>query len=217
MASRHVEDSFCIIEEGLLPKCSRCGLHGRGSNSLKHQTTASCIDHALKRERLAKLRQQQSDVAGGTNDIEFTVGGVPIEQVAQFRYLGRMMDEHDDDSHAMGRQLSRARTKWSRFAAVLHADGVKPKVMAYFYKAVVQAVLLLYGSETWYCQSLLGPTNGAVLQQSSMLMGSNPKSWHISTRQLFRLYFCMALKLGIVRVLFAVDTFLPQQGGPLSY
>jgi hypothetical protein len=146
--SRHVEDSFCIIEEGLLPKCSRCGLHGRGSNSLKHQTTASCIEHALKRERLAKLRQQQSDVAGGTNDIEFTVGGVPIEQVAQFRYLGRMMDEHDDDSHAMGRQLSRARTKWSRFAAVLRANGVKPRVMGYFYKAVVQAVLL-YGSETW--------------------------------------------------------------------
>ena len=35
-----------------------------------------------------------------------------------------------------------------RIGRVLQSEGVNPKVMGYFYKAIVQAVLL-YGSESW--------------------------------------------------------------------
>ena len=36
----------------------------------------------------------------------------------------------------------------THIAPVLRSEGVRPKTMGYFYKAVVQAILL-YGSETW--------------------------------------------------------------------
>ena len=71
-----------------------------------------------------------------------------IERVAQFRYLGRILDENDDDTHASSRQLGRARSKWNRIGRVLRSEGMKPGAMGYFYKAIVQAVLL-YGLETW--------------------------------------------------------------------
>ena len=58
------------------------------------------------------------------------------------------MTENDKDHHAMTWQLTRAKRKWGRFSAILRSQGVKPRVMGYFYKAVVQAVLL-YGSESW--------------------------------------------------------------------
>ena len=66
----------------------------------------------------------------------------------RFRYLGRILDENDDDSYAMERQLARARAKWGRIGKVLRSEGVRSKTMGYFYKAVVQAILL-YGSESW--------------------------------------------------------------------
>ena len=78
----------------------------------------------------------------------FKVNDVEIERVARFRYLGRILDENDDDSHAIERQLSRAKARWGRIASVLRSEGVNSRTMGYFYKAVVQAVLL-YGSESW--------------------------------------------------------------------
>ena len=60
-----------------------------------------------------------------------------------------MLEEHDNDELAVDRQLERARATWGRVGKVLAAKkGLDCKVMGYFYKAIVQAVLL-YGSESW--------------------------------------------------------------------
>ena len=90
----------------------------------------------------------RSVVQMNAEEITFQVGGVPIERVKQFKYLGRILDESDNDGPAVLRQLDRARKKWGRFAVLLRKEGVEPRAMGYFYKAIVQAVLL-YGSETW--------------------------------------------------------------------
>ena len=80
--------------------------------------------------------------------VSFKVGGEPIKRVSVFKYLGRLLSEDDDDNHAALRQLHRAKEKWRRFSAVLRSQGATPRTRGYFYKAVVQAVLL-YGSESW--------------------------------------------------------------------
>ena len=80
--------------------------------------------------------------------MKFNVGGVEIDRVERFRYLGRILDQDDDDTYALMRQLDRARAQWGRIGSVLRCEGVKPRTMGYFYKAIVQAVLL-YGSESW--------------------------------------------------------------------
>ena len=140
---RHVRDTICVEEEGQLPRCTKCGIFMRDANSEKHYASVDCRKFALVREKEVRAERQVSAL-----QVTFTVGGEEIERVKQFRYLGRILDEDDDDSFAAGRQLARARAKWRRFGMVLRSEGVNPRAMGYFYKAVVQAVLL-YGSETW--------------------------------------------------------------------
>ena len=62
--------------------------------------------------------------------------------------MGRILDEDEDDKHASSPQLTKARTKWNQIGQVLRSEGMKPRAMGYFYKTIVQAILL-YGSETW--------------------------------------------------------------------
>ena len=78
----------------------------------------------------------------------FTVGGQPIERVRKFRYLGRILSERDDDTLSIEDQLKRAKRRWGRISKVLKRDGANATVMARFYMAIVQAVLL-YGADLW--------------------------------------------------------------------
>jgi hypothetical protein len=81
-------------------------------------------------------------------EVVFTVSGVAIETVSEFKYLGRILSDDDSDEAAVARNLKRARQKWGMIGRVLSRKGADPKSMARFYMAVVQSVLL-YGSETW--------------------------------------------------------------------
>ena len=49
----------------------------------------------------------------------------------------------DDDWQAVVKNLSRARKVWSRMAPILRREGAAPRVSGLFFKAVVQAVILL--------------------------------------------------------------------------
>ena len=81
-------------------------------------------------------------------EVTFTVDGRNLKRSRRFKYLGRILDEDDDDEHAALRQLHRAREKWGRLGAVLRGQNASARTRGYFYKAIIQAVLL-YGSETW--------------------------------------------------------------------
>ena len=143
--SRHLEDIIMITEEGLFPRCIKCGLFQMGANDAdKHQATKTCKKWADKMERY--FQQQRQNVV--QEETHFYVRGRELERVTEFKYLGRMMQDNDDDDAAYRRQLQRARQKWARFGQVLRKQEATPKVMGYFYKAVIQAVLL-YGAETW--------------------------------------------------------------------
>jgi len=80
--------------------------------------------------------------------VVFLVGGRPIERVPNFKYLGRVLDEADDDTKCIDAQLKKARARWWRVSTVLKRDGANARIMARFYLAVVQAVLL-YGADSW--------------------------------------------------------------------
>ena len=140
---RHIMDTIVIEEEGQLPQCRWCGLFGRNVLNESHTESNDCSDFSVKRKRFYRAIRQES-----AKDVEFNVGGQVLKKSRQFRYLGRILDDEDDDNHAALRQLARAREKWGRIGRVLQSEGVSPRVMGYFYKAIVQAVLL-YGSESW--------------------------------------------------------------------
>ena len=70
------------------------------------------------------------------------------ENVPTFRYLGQTLDQTDDDLPAVRRNIMRERLVWGRLGKILRREGADPKVLASFFRAAVQAILL-YGSETW--------------------------------------------------------------------
>ena len=54
----------------------------------------------------------------------------------------------DNDWSAVVRNLSRARAVWNGTAIILSREGVEPRVFGFFFKALVQ-VVLLFGSDFW--------------------------------------------------------------------
>ena len=141
--ARHIRDTIIVEEEGRLPRCVGCGLFQRNVGA-KHQQTADCI-------RWTKIRKdREADKVNKETIAEtvFYVQGVPIEIVSEFKYLGRVVKNNDDDWSAVNQNVKKATATWGRVCKILSKEGANPKAMATVYKAVVQAVLL-YGSESW--------------------------------------------------------------------
>ena len=69
-----------------------------------------------------------------------------VEGVETFKYMGRTLDKTDDDWMLVRWNIMRARLVWGVLGALLWWEGADPKVVAIFYRAVFQAILL-YGLE----------------------------------------------------------------------
>ena len=70
----------------------------------------------------------------------------------------------DDDWPAVVRNLSRARAVWKRMTRILSREGAELQVSVFFFKAVVQ-VVLLFGSETWVVTPPYGQSTGGFQDQ----------------------------------------------------
>jgi Reverse transcriptase (RNA-dependent DNA polymerase) len=142
--SMHNSDTIVIREEGLLPRCSNCGIFQKDVGP-QHKQSEACKSAT----RCIEIRRSQKENEQMAESTVFTVKGNPIERVSEFKYLGRMITETDDDWCAVNRNLKHAQATWARVRKLLaQAKKKSPKAAASIYKAVVQAILL-YGSETW--------------------------------------------------------------------
>ena len=79
--------------------------------------------------------------------------------VNSFKYLGKVISAADDDCPELAENLYRARKVWKRMSRILSRDGAVPRVSGFFFKDVVQAVLLL-GLETWVVTPNTGKSLG---------------------------------------------------------
>ena len=70
-----------------------------------------------------------------------------------------MISAADDDWTEVIRNLSRVRAVWKRITIILSREGEEPRVSGFFFKAVVQAVLL-FGSKTWAVTPRMGSPLG---------------------------------------------------------
>ena len=71
-----------------------------------------------------------------------------VEGVAKFKYLGKTIDQTDDDWPSVRQHIMRAKLVWGRLGTLMIREGEEPRVLEMFDRAVAQAVLL-FGSETW--------------------------------------------------------------------
>jgi hypothetical protein len=141
--ARHVEHTVIIQEEGPLPRCTECGLFQKDVG-WKHQHSEDCKRWA----KSLKGRKQTTENATKIRNLTFTVNNTPIENVTDFKYLGRILTNKDNDTAAVEANLVKARNRWARVRKVLVQNGANPKHMVSFYLTIIQAILL-YGAETW--------------------------------------------------------------------
>ena len=88
-------------------------------------------------------------------DTVFTVFGERIEQVHEFKYLGRVVTDTDDDRTAVITNLQKAVQTWGHLFRLLSREAKRnTKVVASIYRSIIQS-RLLYGSETWVIPSRL--------------------------------------------------------------
>ena len=121
-------------------------------------------------------------------EVSFNVNGEKIDKAAEFKYLGRILEETDNNEHAANRQLTRARARWGSIAKILTIDGASPRVMGYFYKAIIQTVLL-YWSELWTLTGrMIGRLRGLHHQVARYITGRHIKELEDGT------YFCPHMK-----------------------
>ena len=70
----------------------------------------------------------------------------------------------DDDWLAVVGKFSWARAVWKRVMRILSREGAEPRVSGFFFKAVVQAVLL-FCSDTWLVTPCMGRALGGFQDQ----------------------------------------------------
>ena len=71
-----------------------------------------------------------------------------IKRVDIYNFLGRTLDQLDDDWQAVLRNISKAQQVWGHLEKLLLRVGADPLVLAKFYRMVVR-VVLVFGLETW--------------------------------------------------------------------
>ena len=89
----------------------------------------------------------------------FSAYGCPVEMVASFKYLGRMILASDYNWPVVVRNLDRARNIWRRMPCILIREGESLQVSGFFFKAVVQ-VVLIFGADTWVVTPRMGKALG---------------------------------------------------------
>ena len=62
--------------------------------------------------------------------------------VTYFKYLGRLLLVADDDWLTVVLNRMKARTVWWRMSKVLSREVARPRVCGFFFKSVIQSVLL---------------------------------------------------------------------------
>ena len=96
--------------------------------------------------------------------------------VTSFKYLGQVILAADEDWPVVVNNLSGARTFWSRMSHILSRERAAPRVPSFFFKAVVQEVLL-FGAETWVVNPHMGKVLGRFQTQVARpLTGRLPQS-----------------------------------------
>ena len=87
-----------------------------------HQRSADC-----KRFTEMRTKREQAEVQKAAKDFNFTVNGTPINYTKEFKYLGRILEENDNDQPAISRNLQKAREKWGMIGRILSKKGANPR------------------------------------------------------------------------------------------
>jgi hypothetical protein len=86
--------------------------------------------------------QKEKKTRTPTIHVNFHTDNQPVNKVRQFKYLGRIITDDDDNLPAVERQIGKARATWGQIGKVIRKKtNANPKVLATFYKTIIQSIL----------------------------------------------------------------------------
>ena len=92
------------------------------------------------------------EMAARCVEMEFSLEGGDeeerVDNVTTLQYMGRPLDQMDDNFPAVRRNIMRTRSVLGRLGTLLRREGSESRVAAMFYRALVQGILL-YGLNMW--------------------------------------------------------------------
>ena len=109
----------------------------------RHLDTDQCANEVEKKWRRLAAEEMRESAAR-----PFPAYSRPLETVALFKYLGRILTTPDEDYPVVVNNPQKAWRSWDGFPIILVREGASPRVSGMFFKTVVQAVLL-FGAEIW--------------------------------------------------------------------
>ena len=113
------------------------------SLNVSHNGTAHCKKGAeQKQRRLASEEEREVTLRS------LSVYGLPLNVVTSFKYLERVISMLDDDWMTVIRNILKARTVWWIMSKILSREGVRPRVSVFFFKSIIQLVLL-FDADSW--------------------------------------------------------------------
>ena len=75
--------------------------------------------------------------------------------VTSFNYLVRFLLVVSDDWLTVVQNLVTAQSVWWRILKILSREGARPRVSGFFFKAVIQSVLL-FNADSWFVNTHIG-------------------------------------------------------------
>lgn len=148
-ARMHPKDTLIGMDEAL-QKCPKCGVFIRGDMSLtSHWRTQVCSSFQKRNER---VRVNTSNK--WMSQHELNIDNVTLERVPDFKYIGRMMTDTNDDWLTILFNIKKDRKRWACISKLLRCFKISRTYASTYYKVVVLTVLL-YGSETWVISGLM--------------------------------------------------------------
>ena len=170
--NRHPTFQLHIEQDGNVPRfCRLCGI-SVSLHSLRrgHEGSKSCKTN-VRRNR----QRERKQAAAAAHARVFTIDGIELKKVENFKYLGRQISSRDSDFPALFLNLSKARKRLVRISRLLAREGASPEVGGKFYVAAILSVLL-YGSESWvWSLRMLNTVRGFHHRAVRNLAGMRPK------------------------------------------
>ena len=102
-----------VVGNEMTKKCAYCKLFvpvdQDGNIPAAHYRTKYCRDGTIRAARRSAIEDQRKAQLR-----EFTIGGEKLERVWEFSYLGRIIEERDDDTLAIKKNIKKARQHWNQ-------------------------------------------------------------------------------------------------------
>jgi hypothetical protein len=106
----------------------------------------------------------------------FKIGDEELETVKEFKYLGRITSDDDDDLPAV--REKKRKTRWARVSRVSTREGATAKMMGKFYLAVVQSVYCTEPKRGFFQE------DGRNARRSTSMRETNDEAVHTQTQRM---------------------------------